>query len=119
MGPGRGGAALPVILKVKEKDGKEKELDRTMVKIDPTGKSVALRLTHQPKEVGRKLYIVEVETPKEEKGDKALNPSGLRLERTIEVIDAKLMKVLIVEGQPRYEFRYFPGVCGNTFTTER
>jgi uncharacterized membrane protein len=98
--------SVPVVLKVKDKDGKEKELGRTMVKINPQGKAERFKLIHQPKEVGRKHFIIEVEAPKSERGEKQPHPGNLRLERTIEVIDAKLIKVLYVEGQPRYEFRY-------------
>src|SRR5205823_13610618 len=77
-----------------------------MVKVDPSGKSVKIRLRHKPKEVGPHPYIIRVEPPKLEPNEKPLPPGNLRLERTIEVIDMKQIKVLYVEGQPRYEFRY-------------
>ena len=97
---------MPVVLKVKDKDGKEKEVGREQIKIDPSGKDVKIRLRHQPTEVGRKLYVVEVEVPKADRGDKGPNLGNLRLERTIDVMDAKLTKVLYIEGQPRYEYRF-------------
>ncbi|MBI3412269.1 MAG: VWA domain-containing protein [Planctomycetes bacterium] len=97
---------VPVILKVQEKDKKEKELDRTMVKIDPQGKSVPLKLLHTPTDVGRRTYIIQVEAPKSDRPEKGPNPTNLRLERTIDVIDTKMIRVLYVEGQPRYEFRF-------------
>ena len=77
-----------------------------MVKVDPSGKAVKFRLRHKPDDVGRKQYIVEVEPPKLEGNEKPIPVQNLRMERTIEVIDTKLLKVLYVEGQPRYEFRY-------------
>ncbi len=98
---------VPVILKVKDKDGKEKELGpRAMVKVNPEGKAERFKLVYQPKEVGRKLFIIEVEAPQAERGEKQPHPANLRLERMIEVVDAKQIKVLYVEGQPRYEFRF-------------
>lgn len=97
---------VDVVLKVKEKDGKEKELGRTNVKVDPTGKSVKLRLTHRPTEPGRRLFIVEVEPPKTERQEKAIPTANLRLERTIDIVETKTVKVLYVEGWPRYEFRF-------------
>ena len=105
-GKGYKDLTVPVILKTRGKDGKEHEEDRMMVKVDPAGKSVKIRLKHQPKEVGSKLYIIEVEPTKLDANEKPLPSANLRLERTIEVIDTKLIKVLMVEGQPRYEFRY-------------
>lgn len=105
-GHGYKDTSVPVILELKGKDGKEKEVAREMAKIDPGGKSVKIRLRHKPKEVGPHPYIIRVEPPKLEPNEKPLPPGNLRLERTIEVIDMKQIKVLYVEGQPRYEFRY-------------
>lgn len=105
QGQGYKDLTVPIVLKVKEKDGKEKELDRKPIKIDPN-KPVKFKLNHQPTEVGRKTYIIEVETPKVERDGKPHHPTSVRLERTIDVIDTKLTKVLYVEGQPRYEYRF-------------
>ncbi len=105
-GQGYKDLTVPVLLKVKEKNGKEKEVGRTNVKVDPSGKSVKLRLTDRPDKVGRRTYIIEIEPPKTEGSEKQPPASNLRLERTIDVLEAKLIKVLIVEGQPRYEFRF-------------
>jgi hypothetical protein len=98
--------AVPVVLRVREKDGREKELARTMVKVNPQGKAERFKLVHQPKEVGRKMFVIEVEPPKADKGEKQPHPANLRLERAIEVVDAKQIRVLYAEGQPRYEFRF-------------
>jgi hypothetical protein len=97
---------VPVVLKVKEKDGTETELKRENVRVDPAGKSVKVRFIHQPKEAGEKLFIVQVLLPKKEAEDKAANPTNLRLQRTVFVQDSKVIKVLFVEGTPRYEYRY-------------
>lgn len=98
--------SVAVVLKVKDRDGNERILERTQVKVNPQGKAERFKLVHQPKEVGRKQFIIEVEAPKTERGEKQPNSANLRLERMIEVIDAKMIKVLYIEGQPRYEFRY-------------
>ncbi len=45
-GQGYKDTTVPVVLKVKEKDGKEKELGREQIKIDGSGKSVKVRLRH-------------------------------------------------------------------------
>ncbi len=97
---------VPVVLKVKEKDGKERELKRTKVRIDPRGNPVRVQLQDQPDKPGEKLYIVEVEMPKIEGMEKGPNPSDLRLQRTVYVQETKKIKVLYIEGTPRYEFRF-------------
>ncbi len=105
-GQGYTDLTVPVVLRVKDKNGKEKEVGREMVKVDPKGKSVKVRLKDTPNEVGRKTYIIEVEPPKVEGNEKPLPPGNLRLERAIEVVEDKEINVLFVEQQPRYEFRY-------------
>lgn len=105
-GQGYKDLTVPVVLKVREKDGQERLVASTNVKVDPAGKSVKLRLTDRPEKVGRRTYIIEVEPPKADGGVKQPNPTNLRLERTVEVLETKLIKVLVVEGQPRYEFRF-------------
>ncbi len=98
---------VPVILKLyDEKTKTETKVDSEIVKVDPTGKSVRIRLRHEPKKLGRHKYIIEVEPPKLADNEKPIPPGNLRIERTIEVIDTKQIKVLYVEGQPRYEFRF-------------
>jgi hypothetical protein len=96
---------VSVLLKVKGKAGEEQEIQREMVNGPAAGKSVKVRLNATPKEMGRHDYIIEVEAPKLRPSEKAIPPANLRLEWTIKVIEAKEIKVLYVEGQPRYEFR--------------
>jgi hypothetical protein len=105
-GQGYKDLTVPVVLKIKDKSGKEKEVERTHVKIDPAGKPVKFRLPHEVKEVGRKTFVIEVVPPKAEGNEKAPPNSNLRLERTIDVLETKLIRVLFAEGQPRYEFRF-------------
>ncbi len=105
-GAGYKDLTVPVVLKVRDADGRDKEVDRKRFKVDVKGASVKVRLKHQPTEIGRKLYIMEVELPKVDRPDKAIPPIHTRLERTIDVLDSKLIKALYVEGSPRYEFRF-------------
>ncbi len=97
---------VPVVLKVKEKDGKEKELMRETVHVDARGNPVKVQFKYQFNEPGERLYIVEVEMPKTERGDKAPNPADLRLQRSVFVQESKLIKVLYIEGTPRWEWRH-------------
>jgi uncharacterized membrane protein len=97
---------LPVRLKlIDPKTGKEIEVDLANVRLDPE-KAVRVRVTHTPPEVGRYRYRIEIDPPKLEANEKPFPQENLRIERTIEVIDTKQIKVLFVEAQPRYEFRY-------------
>jgi Mg-chelatase subunit ChlD len=98
--------SVPVVLKYRDKDGKEIEVDRKQVRISNKGKDVDVKLMHRPTRAGQYLYIVEVEVPKVDRPDKAIAPTHTRLERTINVLDSKLIKVLYVESEPRYEFRF-------------
>jgi hypothetical protein len=97
---------VPVTLREKLPDGREKEIDRTTVKVNPDGRPEKIRLRHQPTEPGEKQYVIQVEMPKVPPGEKGPPPENLRLQRTIYVQDAKTVKVLYVEGSARWEYRY-------------
>jgi uncharacterized membrane protein len=104
VGKGIKGTSVPVILKMREKDGKEVELGRKIVKVDEHSWS-KFTLQHKPKQEGTKVFIVELEVPKKDPSDKT--PSGnRRLERTINVLENTLIRVLLVDGTPRYEYRF-------------
>ncbi len=105
-GQGYKDLTVPVVLRVKDKDGPEKEVGRELVTVDPSGKPKRFALRHTPTEPGRKLYIIEVEPPKLDEQNKTASTSNPRLERTIDVLETKLTKVLYIEGTPRYEFRF-------------
>jgi uncharacterized membrane protein len=97
---------VPVVLKVREKDGKERELDRKMVRLSRDAPSQKVRLSHKPREPGEKLFIVQALVPRNEAEDKSANTTNTRLQREIFVQESKLIKVLLVEGSARYEYRY-------------
>ena len=64
------------------------------------GQPQRVELGHRPKETGEITYILEVEPQPRE-----LQTENNRIERTINVRKEKL-KVLFVDSEPRYEFRY-------------
>lgn len=118
-GQGYKDLTVPVVLKVKDKDGTEKVLMREVVRVDPNGKPKKIQLRDQPREPGRKLYIIEVELPKADRPDKAITSNNTRLERTIDVLESKLIRVLYVEGMPRYEFRFIKSLLERERLDER
>jgi hypothetical protein len=66
----------------------------------PDGQPKRVEIPHRPKKTGQITYVVEVE-----KKDRELSEENNRIERTIHVREEKL-KVLFVDNEPRYEFRY-------------
>jgi hypothetical protein len=97
-GHGFPGLAVPVELREK---GNDKVLAREMVTVDPEGKPVKVRLSHRPTEEGEKLY--EIRVPVQE-GEAIIENNVV--ERAVHVRKTKLIKILYVEGEPRWEFRY-------------
>lgn len=70
------------------------------VPIPPEGQPQRVEIEHKPTEPGSTTYRLEIEPQPRE-----LQTENNRLERVVEVRDQKL-RVLIVEGEPRWEFRY-------------
>jgi hypothetical protein len=89
---------LPVALYEK---GKDRPLDTKTIQVDAQNKTVKVRLTHRPTEPGEKIYVIKV-PPQEGEIDKENNV----LERPVYVREAKMIKVLYVEGYRRYEYHY-------------
>lgn len=94
--------AVTVTLSEKQKDGSLKRLTTEKVAIDPQGKPVKFRLTHQPAEPGEKVYVLEVPV----QPDEVKPAENNRLERTVFVREAKPSRVLYIEGYARPEFRF-------------
>lgn len=91
---------VPVVLF--EKKGEQLiELIRQDVVIDPTGAPAKVRLIHSPRESGEHIYVLDAAAQSGE-SDLANN----RLERSIFVAEFKRTRVLFIEGQPRYDFRF-------------
>ncbi len=88
------------------------ELASIRVKAPADGQATRLELQHRPRETGQVTYIVEVDPqPREQQ------PGNNRIEKTINVREEKL-KVLYVDSEPRYEFRYLKNFLDREKTIE-
>ncbi|AMV37322.1 VWA domain-containing protein [Planctomyces sp. SH-PL62] len=76
------------------------EIKSIEVDAPPDGKPARVEIVHEPKETGEKTFVLEVDPRPRE-----LQVDNNRIERTVSVRKEKL-KVLLVESEPRYEFRY-------------
>jgi von Willebrand factor type A domain/Aerotolerance regulator N-terminal len=97
---GQGYAGLKTTVTVKEK-GKDGVLATKNVQLKTASEEVKVQLEVKPAEPGEKTYIIETPLQPDE-ADKEDN----RLERKVLVREAKLIKVLYVEGYRRYEYHY-------------
>ncbi len=77
-----------------------KDLETIKVIAPPDGQPRRLEIGHRPRQTGQITYIVEVESKPRE-----LQAENNRIEKTITVREERL-KVLYVDSEPRYEFRY-------------
>ena len=77
-----------------------KDLETIKVAAPPDGQPTRLEIGHRPKTTGQITYIIEVEPKPRE-----LSAENNRLEKMITVREERL-KVLYVDSEPRYEFRY-------------
>ncbi|MFL5339564.1 MAG: VWA domain-containing protein, partial [Gemmataceae bacterium] len=105
--------SVPVRLSEKDHDGKLTELERKDVSLDP-GKPVKVRLTTTPTEPGHKTYVVTADVQPDE-----TDPTNNRVEKAVHVSDAKPVKLLYVEGRPRYEFRFLKTLLEREQATKR
>jgi hypothetical protein len=76
------------------------DLETVDVTAPPDGQATRVVVVHRPKQTGDITYILEIEPRPRE-----IQTENNRIVRTINVRKEKL-KVLFVEGEPRYEFRY-------------
>ena len=76
------------------------ELETIEVDAPPDGQPKRVELVHRPKTTGERTFILEVEPRPRE-----LQTENNRIERVVTVRKEKL-KVLYVDSEPRYEFRY-------------
>jgi len=75
-------------------------LETVEVTAPADGQSRRVELVHRPKTTGERTYLLEIEPRPRE-----LQVQNNRIERTVTVRKEKL-KVLLVDSEPRYEFRY-------------
>jgi hypothetical protein len=91
---------LPVTL-FEKVGGQLVERARVTVTPDAAGNRVPVTVSHTPLEAGERTYVLAAPTVTGE-----TDPSNNRLERTVLVTDSKRVRVLYVEGYPRYDFRF-------------
>ncbi len=91
---------VPVVLSERV-DGRKIERARALVRPDPAGKPVPVTLRYNPAEAGEKTFVVEVPGLP---GETELSNNAL--ERVVVVTESRRLKVLLVDGLVRYEFRF-------------
>jgi hypothetical protein len=96
---GNGYPDLTVPIQLREK-GKKEVLVEQKVTVE-NGRDVKVKLVYQPTEKGEKTFVIDVPVQPGEASEE-----NNKVERTIFVQESKLIKVLYVEGYPRYEFRF-------------
>jgi len=102
----RGLSGEKVAVRLKEREpnssgtGAEKELESKEVEAPPDGQTKRVELVYRPKVTGERTFILEVD-----KRPRELQTDNNRIERVITVRKEKL-KILYVDSEPRYEFRY-------------
>ncbi len=102
----RGFAGQDVVIHLKERDAKSRDpaavrdLESIRIQAPPDGQAKRVEIGHRPRETGEITYILEVEPRLRE-----LQTENNRIERSVNVRKEKL-KVLLVDTEPRYEYRY-------------
>ncbi|MBY0460466.1 MAG: VWA domain-containing protein, partial [Gemmataceae bacterium] len=94
----------PVTVTLKEKlpNGTFVERGQATVAPDPNGSPRDVPpITHVPTETGERTFVLEVPTVPGE-----TNRRNNRLERVVLVTESRLIRVLFIEGYPRYDFRF-------------
>ena len=77
-----------------------REIESVRLKAPADGTPLVVEVGHRPKQTGEVVYTLEVEPKPRE-----LQAENNRLERTVNVRKEKL-KVLLVDSEPRFEYRY-------------
>jgi len=90
---------VPIILYEKKGDTLI-ERGRTDVTLDRTGKPQKIKIVHAPSEPGEKVFVLKIPDQPDE-----TELGNNRLERVISVFEEKRLRVLYVEGYPRYDYR--------------
>lgn len=94
--------AEPVAVVLSERvAGQLVERGRTLATPDPDGNRVPVTVTYTPLEPGEKTFVLTAPGVAGE-----TNLANNKLERTVLVTDSKRVRVLYIEGYPRYDFRF-------------
>jgi hypothetical protein len=107
--------SVMVTLFEKGEAGGLKPLAHVPVTTDPDGKPVKFRLTHKPTVPGERTFVLEVP----EQPDEVKPADNNRLERTVRVREARLIKVLYIEGYARYEYRFVKNLLERESSRDR
>ena len=77
-----------------------REIENIRVTLPPDGQTRGVELGHRPKQTGEFVYTLEVEPP-------AAGTAGRNQSRRAHVnVRKEKLKVLLVDSEPRYEYRY-------------
>jgi Mg-chelatase subunit ChlD len=90
-----------VFLKERTAGGKLEDRGQVTVTPDPSGNPVQVTIGYTPLEPGEKTFVLEVPGVPGE-----TNLRNNSLTRTVLVTDSRRIRVLYVEGYPRYDFRF-------------
>jgi von Willebrand factor type A domain len=99
----KGFGGEPVTIRLKRKlpgSTKEDDLETIRVPAPPDGQTRRVEIVHRPHETGEITFIMEIEEKPRE-----LSIENNKQSRVVNVRKEKL-KVLLIDGEPRYEFRY-------------
>ncbi len=103
---GRGFAGQEVTLRLRERDAKNPdpkagvEIEKIKASVPPDGQTKRVELGHRPRKTGEFIYTLQVDAQPRE-----LHADNNQVERTVNVRKERL-KVLLVDNEPRYEYRY-------------
>ena len=103
------GSKASVVLREK---GKSDVLAKTEIIAGPDGQSQAVRLVYRPTQVGQFEYVVEVEPQEGE-----LQTENNRQSRIVQV-HKEIIRVLLAQASPGFEFRYLRNVLNRDETIE-
>lgn len=109
---GRLTARLLELPKDSQDRAQAKELARVEVDAPADGKPGKLEINHRPRETGDVTFLLEIDNQPRE-----IRTDNNRIVRTVGVRKEKL-KVLLVDGEPRYEFRYLKEFLRREESTE-
>jgi hypothetical protein len=114
----RGFAGQEVVVHLKERDAGSSDpkaartIESIRVPAPPDGQLQRIEIGHRPKQTGEITYLLEIEPRPRE-----LQVENNRLERLVSVRKEKL-KVLLVDSEPRYEYRFLKNYLEREETIE-
>ncbi|MFM8274570.1 MAG: VWA domain-containing protein, partial [Gemmata sp.] len=94
-------APVTVTLREKLPNGKFEDRAQVTVAPDPNGNPREVTLAHVPTETGERTYVISVPPVPGE-----ANRRNNEIERMVLVTESRKVRVLYVEGYPRYDFRF-------------